>query len=389
MAVRRARIQEPPAGATPSLEGIVPFTSASHEHTELAFDLSQLIGANTVQLAPQDVPAFGYLRHIWLLVEGSGGALGTGVLSADYPFNILQSVALTDVNGAPIMGPLDGYALAQANIWGAYGGLTNDPRQAPFYDATINPVFALRIPVEIAHHNGFGSLANQNAAAAYRVNVTLNNSAGILSTVGTATPPTIRLRAFAECWTLPDAQDVLGRPQAMMPPRHGTTQYFSYFQRTTGAGANTVLLPRVGNLLRMILIIARTAAGARQDNVFADPVNFQWDARMLRSADPQRYIINAMRERQPQVTRDTGVFGYLMNADVAGGLGDDDPTFWLPTVQASRLQLDGSSVTAGSWQIITNDVAPVEVAPEERFVEQNRTGHQAVPGPSAPVVAGQ
>src|SRR6266550_8011023 len=81
---------------------VIPFTAAAHEHTEPAFDVTQQLGASAVQLGPFDVPAFGYLRHIYLEVTTTLGSGGTVV--TDYPWNTIQSISLNDVNGAPIFG---------------------------------------------------------------------------------------------------------------------------------------------------------------------------------------------------------------------------------------------------------------------------------------------
>lgn len=384
--MRRANPQSPPEGARPSAPGLVPFTSGAHEYTEQFDDRTITPGANSQQVGPIDIPAQGYLRHVWLLIEGSSGNLDGGTADPDFPWNILQSISLSDVNGAPIFGPIDGYACLWANILGGYAGGVPDPRQHPSFDATFaSPVFAIRIPIEVSHRSGFGALANQNSAANYKLNYTVNAASELVSGGTAPTPPDVRIRAVLEAWTLPNDRDVLGRPQAQVPPRHGTTQYWSFHQRDTSAGANTVLLPRVGNLIRVLLFIARNSSGVRQDSVMPADPNLVWDARSIRR-EPQDYLIGQMRERIPDLTaRDTGVFAYTFDASDHGVVGDDDPTFWWPTVQSSRLELDGNSGAAGSLQVVTNDIAPAEVNPEERFVETSATGFQ--PQVAAPVRA--
>jgi len=368
---------------------VIPFTAAAHEHTEPAFDVTGTPGTSAVQLGPFDVPAFGFLRHIYLEVTGATGNVSGGNLAADYPFNVIQSISLNDVNGAPIFGPLDGYALAQSNIWGGYGGQFVDPRLVPWFVSTINCAFGVRIPVEISHHNGMGALANQNAAAAYKVNITLNTLANIVSG-GSPTAPAIRIRGFLEAWTLPNETDVAGRPQGQVPYAHGTTQYWSQFIKSVSAGANTTLLPRVGNLIRNVLVIARNGTivngvGTRDDNVFPNPPILAWDARNIFN-DTQNYRVERMKAVAPITSggRDTGVFVYPWGVSPGNSIGDDDPTFWLPTVQSTRLELDGSSVSAGTLQVITNDVAPVEVVPQERFVETSQSGFHPNQGVATP-----
>lgn len=362
--------------------GRIPFVAASHEHLEPAFDVSQLLGASAVQLGPFDVPAFGYVRHLVLLATASGGTLGAGALASDHPWNVIQSVSLSDVNGAPIVGPIDGFALLQANIFGGYGGARPDPRMLSTFSNTINGGFMLRLPIEINRQTAMGALANQNAAAAYKVSITLNPSTVAYSTAPT-TPATWRFRGFLEAWSLPNAVDVAGRPQAQLPPAHGTTHFISSNARSVVVGQNTLQLQRVGNLIRGLIFIARdaTAGLPRNDGCFPDPFSLNWDARGVQINVPQTLLVNRMLERMVNTvnqagtanSRDTGVFALPFDDD-DGFLGFDRPDLWLPTVQSSRLELAGSCATAGTVQMITMDVAPAEVVPAERFVETSETG---------------
>ena len=55
-----------------------------------------------------------------------------------------------------------------------------------------------------------------------------------------------------------------------------------------------------------------------------------------------------------------GVFVYDFTHDDDGHPGNEDRNLWLPTVQATRLEVQGSFGTnATNLEIITNDVAPV------------------------------
>lgn len=352
---------------------IVPFTAAAHEHTEPVFDVTVTPGTSAQTLSTIDVPAYGYIRNIVLQIEGTGGALGGGALNADYPFNILSSVALNDVNGAPIFGPVDGYALYAANLIGGYA-FRPDAAVLQSYVGTINTVHLLRIPVEISHHDGFGALANQNAAASYKLNLSVNTLANLV-TGGAPTAPAVRIRGFLEAWSLPNETDVTGRPQAQFPPVHGTTQFWSQNIKAVTTGQQTIPLVRVGNLIRNIVFIARNASGVRTAGVFPDPAQINWDARSLLN-DTQLYRTTVAHERTPGTSTalPTGVFAYHFNHSLKNAAGDDAPTFWLPTVQSSRLELVGTVATAGNIQILTNDVAPAETVPSERFVETSQTG---------------
>jgi hypothetical protein len=379
-------VAAPPAHqeqAQPAAQPLIPFVSAAHEHTEPAFTLTSALTGASQQLNVPDVPAYGYLRHILLEVTCSGGVLGPGVLHEDAPWNLFQSISLVDTNGAPIFGPLDGYSTLWSNIVGGYA-YSQDPRKSPWFATGVNFKFFLRIPIEIAHYNALGCLTNQNAAGAYKVQLSLNPSTTIFSTAPT-TLPTVQIKAHLEAWSQPNDVDVAGRPQAQYPPAHGTAQFWS---RRSGipvvAGNNTIPLTRVGSLIRNIVFIARTAAGARSDTVFPDPVSIQWDAR-VQWQESQNYRIQKMFEAIENLqSRDTGVFWLNFNTALQGRAGDGPPTLWLPTVQATRLEVDGVAAAAGSLDILTNDISLAEVVAAERYVETSQTGFHPEVGVANP-----
>lgn len=363
----------------------LPFTAAAHEHMEIIkVDAIGIPGGNVQQRGPHDVPAFGFLAHAVLEVDLSGGVLGAGVLHPDFPFNVLQGISLEDVNGAPIFGPLDGFATYVANLFGGYG-YRQDIKLLEGYDGTINAKFILRIPIQISRHNAYGALANQNSAAAYKLRYTVNLATGPTGMFTTAptTVPSVSVRSSIEAWSQPDATDLAGRPQFREPPGHGTTQFWSSTLRDVPAGQINLPLPRVGNVIRNLAFIVRNAAGARQNNVFPDPFTLSWDARN-KTSETQFY----RRARQSESLQapgsvPTGVFALPFNDLVLGHAGDEEPNLWLPTVQSTRLELTGVIGAAGTIQVLTNDVAPVEVNPAERYVENSATGF--TPQVGAPV----
>jgi hypothetical protein len=362
---------------------LVDFTAAAHEHREGAFfDVSQATTTSAIQLGPYDVPAFGFIRHVDVLVSvQSAGAIGTGVLGEDFPFNIIDSVALRDTNGAAIAGPISGYDLFLVNLFGGYVFRT-DPRTQPDYAAGYTTAsFMLRIPVEIHHNDGTGSLANQNAAAAYKVEITLSALAVQLGTVGTATVNTYRFRGYLEAWTQPAPVDLAGNAQMQKPPRHGTTQYWTFWSKDVASGDQTIQLPRVGNLIRTLIFTFRTPQGGppastRSTTNFPDPIEIRWDARQLRK-EARYFLRTEMAERyliDATGGVPAGVFVYDFQHSVIGHGGDGTGELWLPTVQSTRLEIAGNFGAAGTLRVLTNDVAPAEVDQTERYSEASETG---------------
>jgi hypothetical protein len=358
---------------------VLTFVEAAHEHTEPGgFDFTCTIGAAVQQFGPFDVPAFGFLRSIAILVTNTGGTAGPGTLSADAPWNLFTEITLLDVNGGQMFGPMDGYSAMLANKWGGYA-FRNDPTSAP--DAVTSGVvtfsFMLRIPVEINGATGLGSLANQNAAAAYKVRLGVNTAVAFWGTQPTA-PPTTRIRGILEAWTQPAEVDPLQRRQMQAPPAHGTAQFWTLTTRTLNAGDNIIQLSRMGNLIRSLIFVVRTAGGARQGPAFTnmpDPIDLRWDARQVTNeAFQYRRTVMSERSIPGTINVEDGVVVYDFSHDLDGHIGFDEPTLWLATVQATRFEIHASNFAVGQLQILTNDVAPVEVNPNDRFVDTSQTG---------------
>jgi len=183
------------------------------------------LDGNTHSFGPTSLPAYGYARSVIVLVTASGGADSgeTVAVTADAPWNVISQIQLTDVNGAPIFGPFGGYNWMLANLFGGYV-FNQAPVNSPLYTAPVvgasasgNFQFMLRIPLEITSRDGLGSLPNQNAASTYKMTYTQAASTTVYSTPPD-TLPTIRVRAWLEAWTQPDPVDLMGRPQATVPP---------------------------------------------------------------------------------------------------------------------------------------------------------------------------
>lgn len=370
----------------PAPQPLIPFTAASHEHAEpfALGNTTYTVGGAAQQIGPVDVPAFGFIRHVLIRVDITGGTAGPVVLSADYPFSVIQSVTLADVNGAPIYGPLTGYETFIANLVGGYA-FRQDVRNILGSSAAFNMSFYLRVPVEINHYDALGCLSNQNAAASYKLSCTLNDSS-VYTTQPTALP-NVTITAKLEAWTQPGDMDLAGRPQAKYPPAHGTTQYWSKFVKQIVAGQNSVLLPRVGSYIRNIAIIARDVSGVRTDSALLSPVRLQWDQRDLYNEDVgYRKIVSAERINSLTVSSpttiagDIGILFYSFSHSNMNRSGDGPPNLWLPTVQSTRLEFSGPAGAAGTWTVLTNDVAPAEINPANRFSENSDTGFRPAVG---------
>lgn len=362
----------------------VPFIRASGEHREPAgVDVSRLLVTTGGQdLGVFDVPAYGYVRSLLLVVTASGGA-GTPTFGEDYPFSVLQNIALTEPNGAVIAQFNSGHDLMLANKWGGYrfvGG--SDPRSSPSYvsDATVGDfTFVLRIPIEINLRDALGALPNQNAAATFKFRCQLASGAasgGLWGATAPTTQPTVRVQAYLEAWDQPEVS-AAGQTNQVTPPAMNTTQFWSTQVFNVGSGQQTVRLTRVGNYIRNLILINRTAAtGLRStgDTNFPDPTTIYLDTRPMDTIAKAvwkhtEYERSGYGGRAPAGSKltalaadvagglDAGVFVYDFTHEFDGSLGQENRDLWLPTLGSTRLELQGSFAAASTLTVLTNDVA--------------------------------
>jgi len=371
------------AAAAPSAAPpIVPFDQAAHRGLEPGPTWAVTPTAAVQTNGPLPLPAQGYLRRVIIDISSAGGLDDAGgVLGLDGVANILSVVRLQDTNGAPLC-ELSGYNLMLMDTYGRFAGVS-DPRLQPDYSAgVITPSIQLMIPVEISP-NGMGSLANQSAAAAYKLTLSINAIADIWSRAP-RTVPDFTIRTYMDFWTLPAPQDMLGRQQVRTPPFNGTAQYFTEQRNNAvNTGADTTRITRTGNLIRLLGFVGRID-GARRDTPFPDPFTLNWDSRDLMIAS-DKTLRTIMREYVEElVARDTGVYFFNFSYGEGRLAGDSAISSWLPTVSATRLEVAGVSV-AGTLDILVNDVSVAETDPAARAVETSATGYHP---PVAPTVIG-
>ena len=361
-------------GGSPAL----PFTSSARRHREQmaltggTITLAQFT-AGGVQIPEQAIPAYGFLRGLWIRVVATGGTGVAAVYSADAAWNFLGACSVTDPDGAPIWSVNSGYT---AYLIHKYGGCIRgssiiDPKLDPAYVAPAtngNFAFQLWVPLEITMRNGLGSLPNTDSGKQYKLNLSTNGTVTVYTTPPT-TVPGVQISVFIDAWTQPPVQDVLGRALTRVPPLVGTTNYWSRQSIPVNAGASAgQTFGRVGNVVRGWLFVYRNAAGARQ--TFASG-NFPSPAILYR--DGYNYdVIDTLNWQEEIALRyglngaaadaaggpDNGVFPYMFTNDFDGGAGNELRGQYWPTLQSSRIELDGTYGVAGTLEVITNDVAP-------------------------------
>jgi len=350
----------------------VPFIRASSEHREpTGIDVTKLITGADQDLGVFDIPAYGYVRSLYVLVQATGGS-GTSVTAGeDGPWNALKNIALTEPNGAVINQYNSGWDLMMANKYGGYRSPEgSDPRASVVASAvagaTGNFTFGYRIPLELNLRDGLGSLPNQNAAATFKLRLTLAGSAQIYGTVPT-TPPSVRVRVFLEAWDQPEAVTA-GQSNQTTPPAMNTTQFWSSQTYAVNVGNNNIRLTRVGNYMRNLIFVLRRAGTSRVngESDWADPSTLYLDTRPLDIIEANNWR-NQMYERtgfggagianEAAKGLDNGVRVYDFMHEFDGVLGRENRDLWLPTLGSTRLELQGNFANAGTLTVLTNDVA--------------------------------
>lgn len=356
-----------------------PFVQAAKHGRQQATQNAITPGAAQQNIGPVPLPASGgFLRRIHIQAVASGGA-GSGVGNGDYPFDIFNQIKLLEPNNTPIL-DLSGYNLLLADTYGGYAE-NPDPRVDPDYSANgNNPNIQPYIPIEL-DPTAVGSLADLSSSSAFQLFMAVNPSANIWTTAPT-TIPSIAITTFQDYWTLPNPEDMDGNPQATTPPFPGTIQIWSQIPNISIASGQRQQLNRMGNQLRTVIIVARSA-GVRAEGPMPNPISLRWDDVILVNSDLQT-IRKTMREMvDGLVTRDTGVYAIPYNFGVDRKVGGNGVSSYLPTVTATRYEISGAN-SGGTIDWIVNEVTSAPVAGVQRSTTGGGLGYYPpAPAPAA------
>src|SRR5215469_9603481 len=241
---------------------------------------------------PWALQATGWLRGLYLLIQGTG--LTAGTATADAPFILFSNIELDDVNNEAIFGPFDGYTAFLTNKYGGYY-YADDPGTAPIYalsgtTSTNNFTFLLYIPLEIVNRDPLGAVASVNNTASLTLRMSLNATSALFTAVtGTLA---VQIRGTQDFYWEPRRADKQGRPISPEPPSSGTTQYWTQGSLAiAGAGTiNSQLITGLGYPFREYLFLLRDNTGSRANGEtnWPDPlVGLKFEANMLFSQYPK------------------------------------------------------------------------------------------------------
>lgn len=355
----------------------IPFPLASRKMTRFSFTAgtTTLSAATPLPLSPIQIPAVGYLSHIDLEVTVTGTGGTSPAFTADAPFNVLQSVEFKTAAGNDIIVPLTGYQIYLANKYGCQYAQSpySDNRLGRQYAATAPSAhFFMQIPLEIDAANGYGSIPALASNRSYQLNLIL---AAVSSVLSGAPGVTVTINGVAHYWSEPPASTASGAVQATAPSGVGSVSQWQLEMPPVTPGDKLIKSNNVGNVIRAIILTLRNSSGARIDTN-------GWPAVCELYLDNEPMFYFTQNEWEDMMTKwfgftsatkdtpqglDTGVYVIPFHCLASNSLGGDtgnSRSQLLPTVDASQLQLRGTSFGSASstLEILTNSVIPTDAA---------------------------
>lgn len=350
-----------PAGG--SATGQNPFWMASNWYAEkMPVVITAQLGATQQAFLNNAVNPGQFLRCVRHIVRSTGGAGGT--VTADAPWNLLQSVELDNVDGSQILYPMAGYSHFLVEKYGRpwYGS----PDQRYDFASAVNPSFTLPMRNEIRHT--LGVLSNTDSRSQYKFSVTLAPAASVITGGGTA--PTVTVTSFMDAWAQPDGKDLQGTANQPLPPGlnvQGLRRHDLPVQLNAAGSGNVVITRAItGNELRDAIMVLRDSNGARQDYA-SDPIRWTVDNRNMGALSPDELFQWMGDFYGPLISpRPAGVYVYprFFQPGVLTGQG------WLPTTNATKLQWEFNTVSTGAnlpgtIELISDEMTPVGTIPPE------------------------
>ena len=174
-----------------------PFIVGTRDVDKATYDQTKVLTASSQDLPTYECDPNGFLSGLYILVEATSTASAAVVFGEDGPFAALDTITLNDTNNKPIAGPWTGWDLYIAQKYGGYA-FSDDARLDVDNFATASSgafSFCLRLPVELVHRDGLGSLPNKSSSATYDVTIKVAAMAvGAFVAVFQNALPSVRVR---------------------------------------------------------------------------------------------------------------------------------------------------------------------------------------------------
>lgn len=356
-----------------------PFVAGTRRVDKSTYDQVRALTASTQDLPVYECDPNGYLRGMYILVEGTTAGNAAAVsFAANGPFNVIDSITFNDTNNKPIVGPMTGHDLYLCVKYGGYS-FFDDSKQSTEYTAVTGSgatagsfSFVLPLPVEISKRDGLGSLTNKSASSTFDVTIRLAANATVYGTAPTSAG-SVRVRVQQYGWMDPNGTDMRGRPVAQTPPANGTTQFWAKQSYTVNSGTFNMRLQGLDSLIRNLVFVLVDNAGSRQagDADFPDPFNLQYETtqpiarikRVWRHMIGEKYgYISAV---ETPGGRDYGVYPESFADDFGTKPGNESRLGYLPASSATNLAANGTIGGSGTHTlyVLVNKIVPANGDP--------------------------
>jgi len=373
--------QSAPSQTAQAAVPAIPFTRAARKKSRLIGTFGPTaLGVTATQLAPIQVPANGYLRKLVLDITGTtAGNAATVAFANDAPFNVISQLMFSAANGDSIINSIDGFMLYVLNKYGAFASQGTDPTRDPTFSKTTGAGttggsfhFQLDVPIEFDSRDAAGSLTNMAANQSFLLQLFLNTSASLYTTAPT-NPPSVTLTITAEYWAAPAASNAQGIPQATAPLCNGLVSLLqTQTPPITPSTDQTIPLTNVGNTIRMLIFVLRTAGNVRtetdwpnimQISVNNDVWNFKTKNNWRNDMADQYGLYGGITASPTAGALDNGVYvltdfvndGSVGDSVVSGASNRD---LMLVTNSATALNIEAQNwgATAGNLLVVTNSL---------------------------------
>lgn len=341
-----------------------PFQLATNRYAEKNNQgavASQLLSSSVQYPNGGAVNSGQYLTGVRLILAtvtaGAGGALAS---TSDFPWNIFTAVDLVNVDGSEILFSMGGF---QHYLIQKYGRpWKGDPAKYPAASASTvdSPAGMLELQPEIRWTAGV--LANTDSRSQYRFDYTLDTTTNFLQG-GTAYPtttPTVSVTPYMDAWAQPDDKDLRGTPNQPTPDGLALQVKRRHQTFTLNAADNVMQSGMTGNALRLQVLVTRSGTHSlRTSTQISDPFYWQVDNRSLGKLSPELIQEWAYEFYQDFLgsawAPETGV--YLFPRYLKPGQLDGQG--WLYTANNTKEIFESSASTAGTGELITDEVYPV------------------------------
>lgn len=368
----------------------IPFTRAARRKSIQGYNRTYTLSAGSVTpVEPIELPPAGFIRDIemYFTIASSGNSATVALLAGgDAPWNLINSMQVTNAAGDTIYVPINGYQLYLINKYsGIYESPMSDPRNDPAFTALTtgagatagSGTFMLRIPFETDPRDAFCSLPNLAANKAYQVLLNLASLSQIFSTAPNGTV-TVNVTMVMNYWSQPNAVNGEGYPQETAPPGVGSVSLYRLQSiNVTGGGNRIDQLYNVGNVIRWGAFTAynNSSPSIRSDAVWPAISYLRLNNDQL-SYKPTPFWLSEMRRaygygvaggagKDVAGGLDTGVYIWSEMMRQHGEVGTDSPRDqYLVTLDSTLLQLEAAnwSAAASTLYVLTNEIKPISAS---------------------------